>query len=295
MAIVQSVGQAIALHREAIRSTIEASVKGLLENKHLYQSIEVEIDKASQSFRKFVPQQFSAAVPYMEGAQEWPWLVADHDSLQELLAAIASKQTQNHVQWSIPDVKLYCKVCGRVEPFNGQSASNLINKQNPEVGGIRFRGKLTQVYCCTYLCQSCKLVPEVFLIRRHGARLTLCGRAPMEHVQTPRDIPKEVASYYSDAVVAFQSGQTLAALFLLRTTCEQWARRFALPTDPADVAIDKYMESLPDDFKGRFASIRAIYGELSAAIHSANGSSELYEKCSALIAEHFSARSIYKL
>ena len=117
----------------------------------------------------------------------------------------------------------------------------------------------------------------------------------MEHVQVPFEIPKEVARFYSGAVVAHQSGQTLAGLFLLRTLCEQWARRFAAADDHADQAINIYMDSLPEDFKGRFPSLRSIYEMLSADIHAATGSDELYVQMLTEIGEHFSARKVFKL
>jgi len=295
MFAITSVSQAITLHGEALRKTIETSVKLLLEQKHLYQSVEVELEKTSTDFQKTVPSGLNMAIPHMAGVQYWPWVVTDNDSLQALMLAISKKPDRRLINWAIPDVKMFCKVCDRIEAFNSVSASNQFNKSNPTEGGLKFKGKLTQVYCISYLCQSCKSLPEVFLLRRHGTKLTLCGRAPIEHVPVPKDIPKEISRFYSDAIVAHNSGQTLAALFLLRTACEQWARRWALATDMADVAIDKYMDTLPADFKGRFSSIRNIYGELSVAIHSASASAELFEKASAQFAEHFAARALFKL
>jgi hypothetical protein len=52
----------------------------------------------------------------------------------------------------------------------------------------------------------------------------LSGRAPIEHVLVPNVIPKNAAGFFKDALIAYQSGQTLAALFLLRTLIEQWLK-----------------------------------------------------------------------
>ena len=234
-------------------------------------------------------------LPYIEGAHLWPWLVNDTDSFQAMVSSLASRSDHRSVTWQPPDAKLFCKTCDRLEPFNGVAASNVLNRSAPSAGGILHKGKLVQAYCLSYLCQSCKLVPEVFLVRRVGTRLSLSGRAPIEHVPVSRAIPKEVANFFSGALVAHQSGQTLAALFLLRTLCEQWTRRFADAADQAHVALDKYMDGLPDDFKGRFPSLRTMYGDLSAALHSANASDELFESTRALIEEHFEARLLFKL
>jgi hypothetical protein len=105
-----------------------------------------------------------------------------------------------------------------------------------------------------------------------------------------------VKGYYSGAVVAHQSGQTLAGIFLLRTVIEQWAR-FLIPDAPRDAEklLDAYMNTLPDDFKGRFASFRSLYSDLSGDMHTAEGDVDLFEGTLAKIHEHFEARRLFKL
>lgn len=295
MARITSTHQAVTVHTAKLAQTLAEAVRQLLEKKHLYQSVDVEIEKASQSFQKTIPAEYSTATFQMLGVTSWPWIVQDTETFQQLMLAMEKKSLNQLIIWTPPDIKLYCKVCDRLEPYNGVSSTNLLNRQKPSEGGLYFKGKLTQAYCLTYLCQSCKSVPEVFLIHKVGSRLTLAGRAPMEYVPISKVIPRDIAKYYSDAVIAFQSGQILAALFLLRTLCEQWVRKYADSADKADIALDKYMETLPEDFKGRFPSLRTIYGELSIAIHSADASSELFTKSCESIEEHFSARSLFKL
>ena len=295
MLIIRTASDAVTGHVQIVTQTIQSAFRQLLEQKHLYQSVEVDVEKASEAFQKTIPESLSHATQYMKGAHLWPWLVNDTDSFQAMVASLTKQSDQRTVTWPLPDAKLYCKTCDRLEPFNGVSASNVLNRSAPATGGIYHRAKLVQVFCVSYLCQSCKLIPEVFLVRRVGTRLTLSGRSPIEHVPVPKNIPKQLAGFYSDAVVAHQSGQTLAALFMLRTACEQWTRQFADATDKADVALEKYMNQLPDDFKGRFPSLRTIYGELSAALHSANASESLFEAARASIEEHFAARSLFKL
>jgi hypothetical protein len=63
----------------------------------------------------------------------------------------------------------------------------------------------------------------------------------------------------------------------------------------ADEVIDAYMDLLPADFKNTFESMRALYGELSADIHSATGSGELFGKANRHIERHFDARRLFKL
>jgi hypothetical protein len=127
-------------------------------------------------------------------------------------------------------------------------------------------------------------------------KLILCGRAPIEEVEVPSVIPKKISKYFSDAIVAYQSGQTLAGNFLLRTIIEQWCRsKIQEPSLKADEIIDKYMESLPDNFNSQFKSMREIYGKLSDDIHKAIGSPGLFEEAKDAIIEHFEARRIFRL
>jgi hypothetical protein len=64
----------------------------------------------------------------------------------------------------------------------------------------------------------------------------------------------------------------------------------------ADDLMDKYMGMLlPDDFKQRFPSMRALYDEISADLHDAVGSSALFDSSIAKITEHFDARRLYSL
>src|SRR5262249_40937305 len=143
------------------------------------------------------------------------------------------------------------------------------------------------IYEFSYLCQSCKSTPDAIMVRRQGEKLQLVGRAPMEHVEVPDVIPREITKYYSGAIIAFQSGQPLAANFMLRTTCEQWARKWADAADRADAALDKYMASLPDAFKQQFPSLKDIYSQLSADIHAATGSDAIFGAMTEKLVEHF--------
>jgi hypothetical protein len=189
-----------------------------------------------------------------------------------------------------PHAKMFCKECDRTEPFNVDETEN-IDLTAPKPMG------LLQVFVLSYRCQSCKGPPEVLLVRRDGEKLTLCGRAPIEHVDAPNVIPKTLREYYSKAIVASQSGDTLAGNFRLRTLIEQWAKAYfeGKASGKADEVIDAYMETLPNDFKARFASLRELYGKLSDDIHEAIGSPELFESARADLIRHFEARRVYQL
>jgi hypothetical protein len=193
-----------------------------------------------------------------------------------------------------PDIKLFCSACNRVEAYNLVFADDLFRRI--EQGAFETKGETDQLFLFAYKCQSCKGTPETFLIRRRGLRLRNEGRSPIEHVEVSTAIPKAVSRFVSGAVVAHQSGQTLAGLFLLRTFIEQWARlATGSQKQQPDQVIEEYMTMLPSDFRGRFPSMRSLYAELSADIHAARGSAELFDQARGQIDQHFDARRLFKL
>jgi hypothetical protein len=81
------------------------------------------------------------------------------------------------------------------------------------------------MFLLVYQCQRCLGTPEGFLVRREGWTFSLHGRSPMERVEIPSYLPQIESYFYRDAVIAFETGKTLAALFYLRTFIEQFGRR----------------------------------------------------------------------
>lgn len=262
-------------------SHLTAALKILCEQKHLYQSVLVDrtdsylVIQLDQTRKQETNQALSKVI----------------DAGWALDLALRPGAVAIHVK--MPDIKVFCTPCNRVEAFNPVFGSEVFK----DIGQFADRkGAVEQAFLLGYQCQSCKKTPELFLVRRTGLRLTNVGRAPIEHVDVPAYVPKSVRRFLSGAIVAHQSGQTLAGVFLLRTLLEQWARSTtSSKKEFADQVIEDYMASLPDDFKGRFPSMRTLYAELSVDIHRASGSAELFEKARGQINQHFEARRIFGL
>lgn len=262
--------------------SISVALGTLLQQKHLYQSVVVP---ATNKYLLVKPdgERTEETSKFVTEAMEAPWSFDPPNS-----------RTGNVCFVKPPDVKLFCNRCDRVEAYNLSYAIDLL--RNIEPGHYNDRGNTDQAFVLAYKCQSCKRIPEVFLIRRRGLKLTNEGRSPIEHVDVPVVIPKAVARFVSGALVAHQSGQTLAGVFLLRTAVEQWARLASGSTsEKADQVMEDYMVTLPEDFKGRFPSLRTLYGDLSADIHTAQGSAELFDRGTREIIEHFEARRLFKV
>jgi hypothetical protein len=289
-----SIPEAHAGYHEALGNCVTLAIKTLLENKHLYQSVTISDDPVKKDFLPRVSGAIKSILEsqgvFLRTAGNMRWMIGSDPRL--VVSGGGPFPEIGHIIFFAPDVKMYCRHCNRLEPFNIVSVDRPFDKQKYLTSTA---GKIEDVFVFSYLCQGCKIFPEVLLVRRTNDKLTLSGRTPMEHVEVPAVVPKDIAKFYSGAVIAYQSGQTLAALFMLRTACEQWSRKWAVPTDKADQAMDKYMASLPDAFKGQFPSLKDIYSQLSADVHSATGSAALFEKMTSNFVEHFDARRLFKL
>jgi hypothetical protein len=160
-----------------------------------------------------------------------------------------------------------------------------------------------QWFYFAYQCQNCDAPAIRYLVRRNGKKLTLSGRDPLEVLPTPSFLPKETRDHFKNALVAHHAGQTLAGVFLLRVSVEQFWR--ALPECKALLAREPratgeelgqvYSGTLPVDFRSRFPSLSDVYGKLSEAMHGANGDADLFEEMRAKIVDHFDARRLFKL
>ena len=275
--------------KKQLESRVADWFRTLLQSKHLYQTLRVDPEELINGILPRVESGHGErarldfrALAYGEWLAKDPYLV---------IPGIGQSGSLTNVFFSMPDLKLFCNQCMRTEAFNSISTREFLGLE-PKIGR-----ETTQVFVASFLCQSCKDVPEVFLIRRQGNKLTICGRAPLETVEAPKTIPRILARHYSNAFVAYHSGQTLAANFLLRSLIEQWAHRKIATAQnlKADEVLDQYMQTLPPDFRSRFPSMRDLYGQLSSDLHAAAGNSQLFATALDAINEHFEARRLYKL
>ncbi len=284
---MESTGDISKKLKEMFEGRVAVAIKQLLEGKHLYQHVDVEEPQQAIDELCKGRTDVEKVLFYYWRTIGGFWELMDEDQRSAYAAGDQFPPTVNVRPY---DIKVYCDKCERKEAFN------LTRAQNSFFVVTSPPGPAFQVFTLTCLCQSCKDVSEVFLVRREDLKLTLCGRAPIEHVDVPSFIPKGMKAFYSGAVVAHQSGHTLAGLFYLRVLIEQWARLFAKSNlDNADQVLDQYMKTLPDDFKKHFPSLKKLYDDISKDIHQAVGSPELFDNTLEQIEEHFDARRVHKL
>lgn len=257
---------------------IVAALKTLLETRHLYQSVRVD------------PKLFHNGDPGR--SDEWVYIQSESEQIFKKPWRFVGPDLPPpgpydaaRVGAQLLDFRAVCGRCKKSEPFNVVTITELAN---PKVAS-------EQTYAVDAECQACKRKPETFLVARSGDRLTLCGRAPMEYIDVAKYFPEPIAKYVRDAVIAFNCGQTLAAIFFLRVAIEQWVRTYGATAEKADECIDWYMQQLPSDFKERYPSLRDVYSTLSEAIHRANASEPIYKQALQDIDRHFDARRLMRL
>lgn len=248
---------------ETLSKNISLAFHDLLQDKHLYQSIKVESSFLDTETEK--KQKLPIYARYLEIRNRFlkkNWKPID--GTIPLDGTIPGYETFN---FQLLHIKIYCSQCDRLEAFNPQTWANNLTMPTPG----------NQIFMFSFMCQSCKKSPEIFLISRTVAKLTLVGRSPIEKAVVPSVISKKDHKFFSDSIVAFQSGQILAANFLLRTFIEQFLRtQSQTNVKEASQLLEEYNQQLPNDFKSRFPSLADIYSTLSADIHNATGSSELF-------------------
>ena len=296
---------------EEVRSSASASVQTLLEHKHLYQSTEVDISVDREKVRKSVdPDGLCTTKDLIAGLQR-----SLYDK-QVDNAMDCTRKTLKAVPWrfwfvqpdpgdinddslkyefldiQLPDIKVACDFCDdTVQPHNPVRVNGLADGLAAELGPQK------QIFFFSYLCQSCKCESVIYVVKRQERKLTIVGRSRFESVAIPKAIEKlQEARFYRNAVIAFNTGRTLASLFYLRTMIEQYFRRIlAVDKDRKvrgeDLAKD-YRKLLAEDFPMKFDTLGNTYESLSDALHAACDDEELYTSARASIEKHFEALAL---
>jgi hypothetical protein len=275
----------------------EEAVKLLLDTKHLYQKVEIQYAETAQALHKRV------YYDHKDDFARWvnETLPREQFVLELHLTDIArlAAEIKTAILLILPHLSLVCKKCGRREAFTPVWHADLISEIRAAIASAKSKPitlpAAFQMFSLVYQCQSCLGSPESFLVRREGWNLSLQGRSPMEQVEVPNFLPKIESRFYRDAVIAFNTGKTLAALFYLRTFIEQFARRVTntIGRMTGEEILDAYYKTLLQKHADQMPSLREWYDKLSEAIHSANEDAALFEAAKPEIERHFDFRRIF--
>jgi len=296
-------------------TAIADALKNLIENKHVFGSVNIDLIKVnsliSEKVKQYDKQEREEQKEQFESHSKrvlsGEWLL-QHDFLEELTiphekalgrgGPFAFKKTV--IQ--LPTVKLSCKCDNAIWPHNsGYKAIKGELLHYTKFTDLK-QGGVVQIFSVPYQCQSCKRHPVIFFIRKEKGkehyRLRIVGRSEFESVYCPKQLPQEEQKFYQEAIVAFHGGKTLAGIFFLRTFVEQYIRRILnkYGREPGEVLAKDYAKLLPDDFPStRVTSIATIYEELSVCIHSAKAKDEQFEKSRNDIETHFKYLDLFPL
>ena len=302
-----------AYFTDALRKEILAKIVLLLEQKHLYQNVQLDIKPLhktigsltavrppkvlgpshSSGSRSETQEMANARLQQKFGKMlasllAMPWEF-ETDSMANLPKP--KREKLNPFVLCLPTIKIPCAHCDSHLPahnsgFQGMRLTlpELCFEKKTQEGAVP-----VQVLFFPYQCQSCRGEPLVFTVRREGLKLQIVGRSHFEEVTVPSTIPKDEDEYYKDAVVAFNCGKTLAALFYLRTMLEQYFRRLLNENGrvPGDELAKRYAELLPANFPREFKSLGTVYGELSIRLHAADKDKEQFTTSRDDIKRHF--------
>lgn len=282
------------------KTILRDSFKELFETKHLYQNLHIE-----EPDRELITQnteeplrRSTGSINGLEDIVDFiqssfsciKWVIINPSDPKTAGYHTNSSEIYQTLMFDPPSLKLYCSNCKRTEAYNFICGFDLLKNAS----GLKDKD-YEQVYAFTYQCQSCKDTPEIFIAYRHKLKINQCGRSPMEQFEIPTYIPKTHSKFFSDAIIAVNSGQILAGIFLLRTFIEQYVRSQGDSSNSKEIEtiFTEYKDNLPPNFNSDFPSLYAIYGRLSNDLHNATGSDVLFFSAKKDIELHFRGKDVF--
>jgi hypothetical protein len=293
-------------------NAVNNAIQDLLENHCLYQSVTTDVfvcERAVENIKKIrrspmspITGDESAVIRRLIDFKTGAWALTLEGVLPTILAPLKRFETPTPNWFSPPTIRVSCNNCDGVKPPHNPGYLGLTTDSIYAYTSIKDNS--IQIFALPYQCQNCKCEPVFFLIRREGVKLTLVGRSQFQEVLVPDFIPKDQRKYYRNAIIAGQTGFTLAAVLYLRTMIEQLfhqkipqAQLDAIKGNPTgDELGDLYAKTLPDNFPGNFPSLKKAYSDLSEVLHHGKEDVEAINKFSSVkgdVEKHFDALRVF--
>jgi hypothetical protein len=295
----------------AFCNAISIATRNLLERKYLYQSIEVSLTDVENLIRRALDEQSRAdsspgftnrslAATYKrtldDSIQLWKnsfWKFEFEETASPQYPPEPHKSES--IQVSLPTIKTSCANCDAILPAHNPGYRHFPLTLPPD--SFRSGQSVIQIFHFPYECQSCRIEPVIYLVRRQGMKLTLCGRSQLQPIPIPKFITDDLHKYYRSAVIANRTGFTLAGILYLRVLIEQHMRKVTEIKGRYDLSElgESYGKTLPEDFRSRFPSLKKSCDDLSASIHAADDNVELFDKTLNDVERHFDALRLFEL
>jgi hypothetical protein len=297
-----------------MRTRIETALKELLESKQLYQSVTVETadlkepisDQLHQTVeltgqagsivrsRRLTDIERKAPTAMIKKLLESKWIfVVEKPAPTKPQRTLYPVGSDNEPMCFLPRIVRSCVKCDAATAhLLGYFASPV---DEPLVAldlGMNASHSKVQCFTFSYQCQVCREEPNVFLVRRVAAKLTLVGRSIFEKISIPKYIPEPLRGHFSEALIASTAGKFLPACLYLRLVVEHHMKASIdvskLPAKPTgDELADEYSKILHSEFPRSLCSLKTVYSDLRQVIHEGREDSETFKKSLGAISTHF--------
>lgn len=154
---------------------ITTALKTLLEEKHLYQYVEVEDRSESETEDVFIDGDIGSSASSQSEAKHLQHLIfgtwlpdITARSGYERAKSMFDRAGQRGLLFTAPNVKMYCHRCEERETFVSLSMGDAMDDGRVSVQPFKSERGQLQVSAVSYQCQSCQSPPDVLLIRREG-------------------------------------------------------------------------------------------------------------------------------
>jgi len=267
------------------KKAFSRAIQTLLQEKHLYQSEMIDWSRPLGDTRyetEGIP--YAKACWHPEGCPQ-----------TEGAAARAEASGLSLFAFPLLPIQAWCAECQEPTEFRPElpRCRSVCGPDSPA----------EQALLLSFACRVCANRRITFLVTRAGERLQLSGRDPIEALPIPSSIPKSVARFYAEAQLTHNSGQSLAALYLLREFIERFWRLLpevqdALSRTPrmnAGEIAGIYAALLPLDFRTQYPSLMDCHRALTAAIQEQASRPDVFQFCLAEILDHLDGRRFRRL
>jgi hypothetical protein len=292
--------EAVSEFLRALNRSLTSQLRVLLEQKHLYQRVEVEPAEIWKELKPHVVSNGEWVRSNVEGTLATMLFITANPRAAATNPDSRSKAIPPTLL--LENVRLYCERCGERQahaPIWFENVTDIILERYVATTAQGYDTKDTQILFLVYQCQLCLGIPKSFIVRRANWNFILEGYSPLEHIELPGHIPQAERPLFRDALVAWNTGKKLAGVFYLRAFIEQFARRVTGLTGKhtGDEIMETYAATLPAEIKGTFPSLREWYDKLSEPIHSAdeNAADGVFEEARAAVEHHFEIRRVFKV
>lgn len=282
----------------AMQEAISVAMVDLLSAKGLYQNVRVDSTACSEhpETEEELRREFSKR-PWEPVSMGHADSMADREISSyaglggETLGTPADKM---RLHFPLPDIETWCTECRKATAHASTLASRnaSFGKQFPILGE-----QTIQVFIPYYICSLCRKQILVFLIRRKGYALQLCGRSDRLHVDVPRVIPKRHRQIFEDALGAVAENDVAAGFYHLRTIIEHYMKH-SLSIDVGeqirgDDLCAQYKGSLDPRMSSGMPSLSLVYETCSAHMHARTGTPKDFATQCAAVTGHLEAKDLF--